>query len=109
LAGETMTIESLRTALHAIQGTEERPSRFIDGPALWVGRTEIAHFDDDEVMDIRLTRSLIRARRSELRAAPAVTLRPSSSSDWLEIAVTSSADELLCIELVEAAARAHMH
>jgi hypothetical protein len=102
-----MTSEPLHAALRAIEGVEERPSRFIDGPALWVGGMEIAHFDDDVVMDIRLTRALIRARRSELRANPAVTLRASSSADWLEVTVTDADAEMLCIELVGAAARAH--
>lgn len=54
VVGETMMIESLRAALGAIEGVEERPSRFKDGPALWVAGKEIAHFDDDDVMEIRL-------------------------------------------------------
>lgn len=112
-----MTTESLRAALAAIDGVQEKPSRFNGSVAFWVGGMEIAHFDDTDVddtdvddadvIDIRLTAHLIRARRSELRANPAVTLRASSSADWLEVSLKTADDELLCIELVNAAARAH--
>jgi hypothetical protein len=110
-----VTNESLRAALAAIEGVEEKPSRFNGSVAFWVGGIEIAHFDDADVdahddadvVDIRLTAPLIRARRSELRANPAVTLRASSSADWLEVSLKTADDELLCIELVNAAARAH--
>jgi hypothetical protein len=102
-----MSRDSLAEALLEIEGVEERPSRFRDGPAFWVGTTEIAHFDNQEVMDIRLTAPLIRSRRSDLRAHPAVTLRNSSSADWLELQVKSDQDELFCVELVREAARAN--
>jgi hypothetical protein len=107
-----MTTESLRATLAAIDGVQEKPSRFNGSVAFWVGGMEIAHFDDTDVeeaavVDIRLTAPLIRARRSELRANPAVTLRASSSADWLEVSLKTADDELLCIELVNAAARAH--
>ena len=68
-----MTIDSLPAELAAIKGVEVRKSRFKGTPAFWVGGTEIAHFDDDAVIDIRLTAPLIRAMRSDLRANPAVT------------------------------------
>ena len=102
-----MTLDSLRHALASIPGVEEKPSRFNGRPALWVGRTEVAHFDEADVMDIRLTARLIRARRSELRSNPSVTLRPSTSADWLEVYLGCPEDERLCIELVEAAALAN--
>jgi hypothetical protein len=104
-----MTTESLRTTLAAIEGVEEKASRFNGSVAFWVGGMEIAHFDNADVVDIRLTAPLIRARRSELRANPAVTLRASSSADWLEVSLKTADDERLCIELVDAAARAHSH
>ena len=68
--GETMTIESLRAAIGAIEGVEERTSRFKDGQALWAGGKEIAHFDEDDVLDIRLTAPLIRARRRRAQSKP---------------------------------------
>jgi hypothetical protein len=107
-------MESLRATLAAIEGVEKKASRFNGSVAFWVGGMEIAHFDaadvvDIDVVDIRLTAPLIRARRSELRANPAVTLRASSSADWLEVSLKTADDERLCIELVDAAARAHSH
>jgi hypothetical protein len=40
---------------------------FGPGPALWVGKREVAHFDDERTLDIRLTKDEIRRRRAELR------------------------------------------
>lgn len=38
---------------------------FGDGAAVWVGKREVAHFDDESTLDVRLTKPLIRAYRSE--------------------------------------------
>ena len=68
---------------------------------------EIAHFDGVDVVDIRLTAAVIRSRRAELRAHPSVTLRRSSSADWLEVRLQTKQDEKLVVQLVaEAANRA---
>jgi hypothetical protein len=102
-----MTIDELLETLLTIEGVEERKSRFSDRPALFVRAREIAHLESDGLVDIRLTAPVIRARRSEFRANPAIALRTSSSADWLEILVESASDEQLCIELVREAARAN--
>ena len=34
---------------------------FGPGPGLWVGKREVAHFDDEQTLDIRLTKPQIRA------------------------------------------------
>jgi hypothetical protein len=62
-----------------------------DGPAVFVGKREIAHFHPDGSLDVRLTKKLIRARHDELRADARVTLRP-GASDWLEVSIVTSAD-----------------
>lgn len=64
---------------------------FSAGPAIWVGRREVAHFDDDHTLDVRLTKSVIRLRRAELKADPRVTLR-AASSDWIEVALDRDSD-----------------
>lgn len=79
---------------------------FGDGPALWVGTREIAHFDDERTLDIRLTKAEIRRRRDELKADERVTLRR-NSSDWLEVRVDSDADTEWAGSIVVAAIEAN--
>jgi hypothetical protein len=45
--------------------------------------------------------------RKELREHPSVTLRRSSSADWLEVRINGPRDEQLVVKLVTEAARAH--
>jgi hypothetical protein len=99
--------EPLLAQLAAIEGVVEAESAFKAGPGLWVNGKEIAHFEDEEVIDIRLTAPLIRARRADLREHPSVTLRRSSSADWVEVRVRRTEDEQLVVELVKDAALAH--
>ncbi len=68
--------DPIRTALAAIDGVVESDSRYKPDLAYWVNGTEIAHFETDSVLDVRLTRAVIRTHRDSLRADPAVTLRP---------------------------------
>lgn len=99
--------DRLWASLTAVDGVEESSSAFKEGPALWVNGTEIAHLDDERVIDVRLTRGLIRARRAELRADPRVRLRRSSTADWIEVEVHDPADEQFLLDLVRQAADAH--
>jgi Family of unknown function (DUF5519) len=80
---------------------------FGPGPAVWVGKREIAHFDNESTLDIRLTKSVIRARRPELAAHEQVQLRP-SSSDWLEVGITTEADIDFALLLVRDAVAANL-
>ena len=98
--------ERLQDALAGIDGVVESDSAFQEGLACWVNGTEIAHFEGEHAIDIRLSRGQIRARRDQLRADPRAILR-SSSSDWLTVEFRSAADEDFVIELVRAAAAAH--
>jgi hypothetical protein len=89
-----------------IDGVIEGESAFKDGPALWVNGKEIAHFESEHAIDLRLTRAEIRARRAELRADPRVSLR-SASSDWITIEFAGPADDAFVRGLAETAAAAH--
>jgi hypothetical protein len=92
--------------LSQIDGVIEGESVFKDGPALWVNGKEIAHFESEHAIDLRLTRAAIRARRADLRADPRVSLR-SASSDWITVEFACPADEAFVRELTETAAAAH--
>ena len=88
-------LSELLDRLRGIDGLTEGASRFGPGPAFWCRGREVAHLDDDGgplVLDVRLGRAGIRGRREALRADPRVTLRPSSSADWLQIAVHEPED-----------------
>ncbi len=89
-----------------IDGVIESESAFKDGPALWANGKEIAHFEGERAIDLRLTRAEIRARRADLRADPRVSLR-SSSSDWITVEFSGLRDEAFVRELTEIAAAAH--
>ena len=79
----------VRKRLLAIDGVVEGENVFSDGAAFWVNGTQVAHFMDDAVMQLRLTRAAIRAQRERLRADARVELRQ-GASDWVKIRVTKA-------------------
>lgn len=99
-------IEVLRNALATLDGVVESPSMFKDDLGYWVHGKEIAHFEGDDLIQIRLTREFIRRHREELRSDPRVDLRY-SGSDWIAVVFSLSDDRVFVVELVEEAADAH--
>ena len=97
----------LRRCADGMPGAEIADGAFGPGPAVWVGRREVAHIDSADVLDIRLTRSVIRAERDVLRSDPRVTLRH-GSSDWLEFEVSSIEDLAAAADLVAQAIAANL-
>lgn len=97
--------DELMERLLSVDGAVVGEGAFSPGPALWVGKCEIAHLDNDQTLDVRLTRKVIASRRSELRADTRVVLRP-GTSDWLEVKVESSLDLEFAISLVKEAVAA---
>jgi hypothetical protein len=98
--------DALRERVLGIDGVVESPSMFGAGNGFWCNGKEIAHFDSDDVVDLRLTRSVIRELRPTLHGDERVTLRK-SGSDWIEIRVSSDHDIDFVVELAERAAAAH--
>jgi len=96
----------LRKALAAIDGIEESDSAFKDDIGYWVNGKEIAHFEGERAIDIRLTRAVIRDRRAELKADARVRLR-ASGSDWLTVELAGADATAFVLELIEAAVAAH--
>jgi hypothetical protein len=91
--------DELMKRLGRLDGVVVAEGAFSPGPALWVGKREIAHFDGDHTLDVRLTKSVIAGRRPALRADDRVVLRP-GSSDWLEARIESPEDAEFAISLV---------
>jgi hypothetical protein len=107
-AGRLLTvIDTLRDAIAALDGVVESPSMFKDDLAYWVHGKEIAHFETRDLIEIRLTRSVIRERRDVLRADPRIEIRY-SGSDWIDVRFSSPVDIDFVLDLVEAAAAAHL-
>ena len=100
-----MVTERLVALFGTMAGAERGEGAFAPGPALWVGRREVAHIDGDGALDIRLTRREISARRAALRVTPGVVLK--AGSDWLELDL-AVADEGLARHLLLAAVAANM-
>lgn len=99
---------SIRKAFRDVDGVVESPSALgtDDDIAYWVNGKEIAHWDRDGSVDIRLTRTGISTRRAELKGDDRVNLRR-SGSDWVQIACSSKRDVPLVLDLFEAAVEAH--
>jgi hypothetical protein len=95
-----------RGCLLAIDGVVESGSAFTEGDAFWVNGKQIAHFVDDGLVQLRLTRAVISNQHSRLRADPRIELRP-GASDWIKIHLTNIGDLALLGELAGLAAAAH--
>lgn len=102
---ETAAHEVLRRGA-LLGGVTPGDGAFAPGPALWVGRREVAHVDRDGRLDLRMTRSEIRARRADLRADDRVELRD-NGSDWLSLSVTEERDVTDALEFLGAAVAAN--
>lgn len=96
----------LAAQLREIPGVVESESAFAQGSAFWVNGKEIAHFEDEDRIDVRLTKGVIRERRPALKTDERVTLRP-SGADWLSVRCRSREDLGFVVELVRAAELAH--
>ena len=93
--------------LARIPGMLEGESVFSHGPAYWVNGKQVAHFVDEERLELRLTKSVIREMRAELKADPRVEQR-TSGSDWIIVRAGGEADVAFLVSLAERAAGAHL-
>ena len=84
-------VEFLTSCLDLVDGATLAQGAFSAGPALWVGRREVADFDQDQTLDVRLTKSGIRSQREALKVDPRVSLRK-HQSDWIELSVQAERD-----------------
>jgi hypothetical protein len=89
-----------------IDGAALGDGAFADGPAIWVGTREVAHFDSLDEIEVRLTKRVIRERRTELSNDERVELRP-RASDWICVRVRSASDFDRAFGLVQDAVAAN--
>jgi len=99
-------VDFLERCRDGLDGVVVGEGAFSPGPAIWVGRREVAHFDDDDTLDVRLTKRLISERRAELRPDVRVALRP-RSSDWIDITIANESDRSFAEGIVQLAIEAN--
>jgi sugar phosphate isomerase/epimerase len=92
--------------LRGVDGLVESPSIFGPEDAFWCNGKEIAHFHGADVVELRLTKAVIRELRPLLRADDRVTLRK-GTSDWIEVRVVATSDIDFLVDLAERAAAVH--
>jgi Family of unknown function (DUF5519) len=90
-----------------IAGAALGEGAFSPGPAIRVGKREVAHFDGQNEVDVRLTKEAIRRRRPELQSDERVELRP-GTSDWIRVRMKSKADGDRAFELIRDAVAANL-
>jgi hypothetical protein len=93
--------------LGRIPGMLEGESVFSEGLAYWVNGKQVAHFIDDERMELRLTKPVIREMRAPLKADERVELR-ASASDWIVVRVREEPDMGFIVGLARRVAEAHL-
>ena len=81
--------EWLRQLVLGVGGLVEAPSRYKDDLAYWLDGREIAHLEDDNVLDLRLTRAVIRQFKDD----PRVLRR--AGSDWAALEVSPEDGEFV--------------
>jgi Luciferase len=97
----------LRERLLAIDGKIESESQFADVMAFWVNGKEIAHFEGDDEINMRLTRRVVSSERHRLKVDARVDLKR-RSADWIVIRFSEHEDLDFVAELAAMAAAAHM-
>lgn len=92
--------------VEGVEGVEPGESMFGHGEAYWANGTEIAHFEGDGLIEIRLTRAVIRDNRATLKGDARVELRR-HTSDWITLRYAFASDAEFVVALVTRAAEAH--
>lgn len=105
-----MTKSELRARIEQqladVTGLQPGESMYGHGLAFWANVKEVVHFEHDNVIEIRLTRPLIRDRRQQLKADGRVQLRP-HGGDWMSIRYDVDEDVGFVIALATLASEAH--
>ena len=93
----------LLAELRQIDGVEDRPSPVAGGCALFYRGKEFAHFHDDNEIDLRLTKTLIRELGLAHPAGSVHHPGRSANSAWIELRFADAADIARVAALVKLA------
>ncbi len=105
-ARKTRLQRRLEAEIEKLKVLRGRRSRFSSAWSYWRGDTELLHFHDDGTLDVRLTRTLIRARWEEFARDPRIQLG-ARSRDWVVVRLMTDDDVRSALGLVRAAIAAH--
>ena len=85
--------------LELIPGLEDRPSAVSGGSAIFYHDKEIAHFHDNNEVDVRLTKKIIRAEGLTHPEGSKRHPKRGPSSEWIELQFTRVAhvDEVVIL------------
>ncbi|MBY0552412.1 MAG: DUF5519 family protein [Candidatus Obscuribacterales bacterium] len=71
--------------LETFEGLTDRPSKVAGGSAIFYHGKEIAHFHNDNEIDVRLTKKLIKREGLSHPADSEVHHHRSANSEWIEL------------------------
>lgn len=77
--------EDLVSELEKIPGLEDRPSRVSGGSAIFYRNKEIAHFHNNNEIDVRLTKKVIRSEGLHHPNDSTFHHQRSPNSEWIEL------------------------
>ena len=98
--------KQIERRLAALDGLIAGESMFGHGTAYWANGKEALHFEDDGIVQIRLTRSIIHDHRATMKADERVALRP-HGGDWITVRYATARTVDFITELATRAADAH--
>ncbi len=99
--------KTLIAKLEKIKGLEDRPSKVAGGSAIFYKNKEIAHFHNDNEIDVRLTKKLIRKEALVHPTDSQIHHHRSANSEWLEIRYHKAADVDEVVRLFKLALEAY--
>jgi hypothetical protein len=97
---------SLDSMILSLPGVVRKGSRWKHNTAYIVAGREFAHFHSPREIDVRVTKTVLKASREELREDSRVKFRP-RPSDWVTITLAGKEDVAFVFTVVERAWRAN--
>ncbi|MDO6386561.1 luciferase family protein [Uliginosibacterium sp. 31-12] len=93
----------LLALLASIEGFEAQPSQVAGGTALFFRGKEFAHFHNDQEIDLRLTRKIIKSLGLSHPSDSQLHPTRAASSQWIEVRFNTPAEVQRVAELVKLA------
>jgi hypothetical protein len=78
--------------LEQIPGLQDRPSKVAGGSAIFFKEKEIAHFHNDNEIDVRLTKKIIHSEGLNHYADSKIHSRRTNNSQWIELRFKDAGD-----------------
>jgi hypothetical protein len=76
--------------LKAFEGLEDKPSKVAGGSAIFYNGKEIAHFHNDNEIDVRLTKKIIKREGLTHPTDSQIHHQRSANSEWIELRFSSA-------------------